>query len=172
MELEQVHSGPDGVPSSKASETVLLVEDEEGVRELVRDILQEKGYALLAARDAEEAIQTSGRHCGPIHLLLTDVVMPRISGRMLAERLAPLRPEMRVLYVSGYTENAIVHHGVLDHGTAFLQKPFSAETLAQEVWEVLGAVPPKREPTRGPDQGFQIQITHSLTWTVKAWARS
>jgi signal transduction histidine kinase/ActR/RegA family two-component response regulator len=137
VELEEVQPAPEAARPSKASKTILLVEDEDGVRELVRDVLQEHRYTVLEAREAGEAIQLSSRHPGPIHLLLTDVVMPQISGRALAERLAPLRPEMKVLYMSGYTENAIVHHGVLDQGTAFLQKPFTAETLAQKVREVL-----------------------------------
>jgi anti-anti-sigma factor len=145
----------------KASETVLLVEDEDGVRDLVGDILQENGYAVLEARDGGQAIQISESHPGPIHLLLTDVVMPQIGGRALAERLAPLRPEMKVLYMSGYTENAIVHHGVLDQGTAYVQKPFRAETLTQKVREVLDTAPCKREGSRDPHQDLRIEVTQS-----------
>ncbi len=126
--------------ASQGSETILLVEDEEGVRDLARDILQANGYTVLGASYGAEAVQLCKRHAGPIHLLLTDVVMPHMSGRQLAERLAPLYPEMKILYMSGYTDNAVVHHGVLDPGTAYLQKPFSPGSLARKVREVLDAV--------------------------------
>ena len=121
------------------SETVLLVEDEAEVRELARDILQENMYTVLDASHGEKALTVCERHTGPIHLLLTDVVMPQMSGRVLADRLGPRRPEMKALYMSGYTENAIVHHGVLDPGTAYLQKPFTPATLTRKVREVLDA---------------------------------
>jgi len=134
-------SGP-GTPLPKAaqgSETLLLVEDEQGVRELARDILQAAGYTVLEASYGSEALQICRRYPGPMHLLLTDVVMPHMSGRQLAERLAPLYPEMKVLYMSGYTDNAVVHHGVLDPGTAYLQKPFTPDSLARKVREILDA---------------------------------
>ncbi|HEY7652365.1 MAG TPA: ATP-binding protein [Methylomirabilota bacterium] len=119
------------------TETILLVEDEEGVRELARDILRASGYAVIEARNGPEALLLSERHQGPLDLLLTDVVMPRMSGRELAERLAPLRPSMSVLYMSGYTDDAIIRHGVLGADTAFLQKPFTPATLVQRVRETL-----------------------------------
>jgi PAS domain S-box-containing protein len=120
-------------------ETVLLVEDEEVVREMAREILEECGYQVLQAKDGDEALALAGQHDGEIHLMLTDVVMPRMSGRELAERLTPLRPDLKVLYMSGYTDDAIVQHGVLEQGTAFIGKPFSMEALARKVRETLDA---------------------------------
>ncbi|HVA01863.1 MAG TPA: response regulator [Terriglobia bacterium] len=128
----------EGVGRAKAgSETILVVEDNEAVRRLVRGILEARGYTLLEAGGGEEALKMIESHAGPIHLLLTDIVMPRVNGPELAARLAPLHPEVKVLYMSGYTDNAIVHHGILDSGTHFLQKPFTPETLARRVREVL-----------------------------------
>lgn len=121
----------------QGSGIVLLVEDEEAVRELVRDRLQRIGYTVLEAKDGADAIRISQRHEGPIHLMVTDVVMPGMSGRELAHRLASQRPKMKVLYMSGYTDNAIVHHGVLDPGTGFIQKPFGADDLAHKLRDVL-----------------------------------
>ncbi len=123
--------------SLEGTETILLVEDEEAVRDLVRDGLQRRGYTVLEARNGAEALAISTHQRGPIHLLVTDVVMPGMSGREVAHRLAPLHPKMKVLYISGYIENAVVHHGVLDPGTAFLQKPFREPELAQKVRELL-----------------------------------
>jgi GAF domain-containing protein/CheY-like chemotaxis protein len=121
----------------RGMETILLVEDEEAVRDLARDLLQARGYTVLEARDGAEALRVAEQHPGPIHLTLTDVVMPEMTGRQLAERLAVLRPAVKILYMSGYTDNAVVHHGVLDPGTEFLQKPFTAAVLARKVREVL-----------------------------------
>jgi signal transduction histidine kinase/CheY-like chemotaxis protein len=118
-------------------ETVLLVEDDDAVRDLARDILQARGYKVLEARQGAEALRICEQHSGPIHLMLTDVVMPEMTGRALADRLAVLRPATKVLYMSGYTDNAVVHHGVLDPGTEFLQKPFTAAVLARKVREIL-----------------------------------
>ncbi|HUE83307.1 MAG TPA: ATP-binding protein [Pyrinomonadaceae bacterium] len=127
-------------------ETVLLVEDEEVVREMAMEILQECGYQVLQAKDGPEALVLAREHDGEIHLMLTDVVMPRMSGRELAEQLIPMRPEMKVLYMSGYTDDAIVHHGVLNEGTAFIGKPFRMEALARKVRETLDApIPAVRE---------------------------
>jgi len=127
-------------PSARGRETILLVEDEAAVRDLARDVLQANGYTVLEARHGSEALRIGERHADSIHLMLTDVVMPGMSGRQLAERLAPLQPTMAVLYMSGYTNNAIVHRGVLDARTAFLQKPFTPDALARKVREVLDAV--------------------------------
>jgi DNA-binding response OmpR family regulator len=99
------------------------------------------GYHVLEARHGADALEISGRHQGPIHLMVTDVVMPQMSGRELAQRLAPLRPDMRVLYMSGYTDDAIVRHGVLGAGMAFLSKPFTPDALAAKVREVLETQP-------------------------------
>jgi len=121
------------------SETVLLVEDEDGVRSLVRGILEAGGYKVLDANRPLKAWAASQQFDGPIHLLLTDVVMPQMNGPDLAEKLKVLRPKTKVLYMSGYTDGAILYHGVLQPGTPFLQKPFTPEVLARKVREVLDA---------------------------------
>jgi PAS domain S-box-containing protein len=123
----------------RGSETLLLVEDETEVRELVKNILTAQGYQVLVAQDGVEALQVAGEYKEPIHLLLTDVVMPRMSGRELADQLRARHPQVRVLYMSGYTDNAIVHHGVLEAGIAFLPKPLTEDRLLREVRAVLDA---------------------------------
>jgi CheY-like chemotaxis protein len=122
----------------QGTETILLVEDEGTVRRTVSTILETYGYHVLEAQDGGSALLLCAQYKKPIHLLLTDVVMPEMSGRELADRLASHRPEIKVLYMSGYTDDVIVHHGVLDEGTAFIQKPFAADVLARKVREVLG----------------------------------
>jgi CheY-like chemotaxis protein len=119
------------------TETILLVEDEEGVRELVRDYLRNNGYHVLEAADGVKAQDLAAAHRGPIQLLITDVVMPRVSGRELATRLTAARPHMKVLYISGYTDDSIFRHGVLEGGMAFLQKPFTLKSIGQKIREVL-----------------------------------
>jgi two-component system cell cycle sensor histidine kinase/response regulator CckA len=130
-----------GLP--RGSETILLVEDEGAVRKLVAELLTMSGYTVLQARQGSEALQLCAGYADPIQLLVTEVVMPQMSGRELADRLAPERPEMKVLYISGYTDDAIVHHGLLEAGVAFLQKPFTPESLARKVRQTLDA--PRRE---------------------------
>ena len=125
--------------SAGGSETVLLVEDELNVRSLARRMLESEGYKVLEAPGGMEALLMVSQHKGSIHLLLTDVVMPAMSGRELAEQLAKRHPEMRILYMSGYTDDTVVRHGVLESGVAFLQKPFAPEVLARKVREVLDA---------------------------------
>jgi CheY-like chemotaxis protein len=124
----------------QGTETVLLVEDDESVRTLTRGMLRTLGYRVLDANRAREALALSQRHPGPIHLLLTDVVMPEMSGRDLAELLVTLRPELRVLYMSGYTDDALLRHSVSRAEMAFLQKPFTPASLAAKVRESLDAV--------------------------------
>ncbi|PWB67416.1 MAG: hypothetical protein C3F14_02245 [Deltaproteobacteria bacterium] len=127
------------VSPSQGRETVLLVEDEAMVRLLVRNILEGNGYTVLEASDGEEAISIGGGHAAPIHLILTDVVMPKMCGREAAETLAPRLPGVKVLYMSGYTDEAIVRHGVLETGIPFLEKPFTPVSLLRKVRQVLDA---------------------------------
>jgi two-component system cell cycle sensor histidine kinase/response regulator CckA len=131
------------------TETILLVEDEDSVRAMVSKVLRSKGYTVLEASQGQEALQVSEHHEGPIQLMVTDVVMPHMSGRELAEKLASFRPAMGVLYMSGYPDKAIIHHGILEAGTAFLQKPFTLNALEWKVREVLDASrtgPPEPTP--------------------------
>jgi signal transduction histidine kinase/ActR/RegA family two-component response regulator len=118
-------------------ETVLLVEDEDTVRDLCKEILEENGYAVLVAPNGNEGVRVCKEFEGHIDLLITDVVMPQMSGRELAEHVTALRPDSRVLYMSGYTDDAIVRHGVLHDNADFIQKPFSPDSLALKVREVL-----------------------------------
>jgi len=120
------------------AETILLVEDEESVRQLVRDTLSAKGYQVLEAENGEAGIATAARHRGSIDLVITDVVMPGMGGREMVRQLAESRPGTKVLYLSGYTEDAILNDGSVEQGTAFLQKPFTLRSLSRNVREVLG----------------------------------
>jgi len=137
----EVAAAATGARAPGGTETVLLVEDAAAVRAVTKQVLERHGYAVLEAPGGEAAVRLAQRHRGPIHLLLTDVVMPRVSGRELAEQLARVRPDTRVLYASGYTDDSVVRHGILESGTAYLQKPFSPESLARKVREVLDAPP-------------------------------
>jgi two-component system, cell cycle sensor histidine kinase and response regulator CckA len=143
IEDEPTARGRDGKTDAKelprGSETVLLVEDEKGVRELAREYLELTGYTVIAAEDGHTALELAAMHAGPIQLLMTDVVMPGISGRELAGRVKTIRPEIKVLFMSGYTDQAVVHHGILDTDAALLQKPFTMAALAAKLREILSS---------------------------------
>jgi two-component system cell cycle sensor histidine kinase/response regulator CckA len=129
-------------PTRRGFETILLVEDDASVRALTRAVLERHGYRVLEAKSAGDALLICEQHQTIIHVLLTDVVMPRMSGTTLVERLGSLRPEMKVLYMSGYTDEAIVRNGVMDSGVAFLQKPITPETLTRKVRAVIDSTDP------------------------------
>ena len=122
-------------------ETILLVEDEANLRYLARQYLEKQGYRVIEAADGAVAMQIAVAHEGVIHLLLTDVIMPGMNGRELAQRISEIRPNVKVLYMSGYTENVIGHNGMLDAGVRLLQKPFNLRDLKSKVREVLDATP-------------------------------
>jgi CheY-like chemotaxis protein len=139
------HMGPSATDEQKAdlreklrgSESILLVEDAEPLRKLAQTFLESGGFRVLSAESGEDALQVASRHGKCFDLLLTDVVMPGMNGRVLAEHLLPRQPGMRVLYMSGYTDSFIAGHGVLDSGTHLLHKPFTEEVLIRKVREVL-----------------------------------
>jgi CheY-like chemotaxis protein len=133
------------------TETILLVEDEDRVREYVHQLLSSVGYTVLPASDGYKALEMSGQHAGPIHLLLTDIVMPRLSGRAVADRLKAFYPDMKVIYMSGYTEQGIMEDALKETDAVFLQKPCSPVELTQKVREALDASPEKGsgKSTRG-----------------------
>ncbi|MEW5977690.1 MAG: PAS domain S-box protein [Acidobacteriota bacterium] len=135
-----VESRPDAERLVQGSETVLVVEDEDAVRRLVTVILKKNGYKVLEARHGGEALLTCERFTQPIHLMMTDVVMPQMNGRDLANRLLTIHPEMKVLYMSGYTNEAIIRHGILESGMFFIQKPFTPTDLSRKVREVLDQI--------------------------------
>jgi CheY-like chemotaxis protein len=141
--LPATQDAPDSLPvpapalAVRGSETVLLVEDEDQVRALAAGILRRYGYRVLEAPTAREAIALAGTQPGRLDLLLTDVVMPEMGGPLLAKKLRALRPDLRVLFMSGYTDDAVVRHGLLEAGAAFLQKPFVPEALARRVRDAL-----------------------------------
>ena len=124
--------------SSGGSETILVVEDDEALRELIRAVCEARGYTVLAASNGNEALPICEKHVGPIHLMITDMVMPGMSGRELAQRLLPAHPQMKVLYMSGYPDHFVIHNGNLSPGAAFLQKPFTPAALSNKVRQLLG----------------------------------
>jgi PAS domain S-box-containing protein len=140
-------SGPTrAAGAARGTETVLLVEDSAAVRAVTRQLLERQGYTVLEAPDPRMAIAIASSHRGTIHLLLTDIVMPGMSGRALAEQLSKARPKMKVLYTSGYTDDTILRQGVIDGSAAFLQKPFTPEMLLRKVRSALRSTPPRGEP--------------------------
>jgi CheY-like chemotaxis protein len=125
------------VATLKGTETILLVEDDESVRVLMRKMLEEYGYTVLPALDVDDAIAIEARHRGAIHLLVSDIIMPRLNGAVLAQRVVRRRPAIQLLYVSGFANQVAIDHGVISSSASFLQKPFAAETLATKVREQL-----------------------------------
>jgi two-component system cell cycle sensor histidine kinase/response regulator CckA len=123
--------------SLKGTETILVAEDEDGVRSLTREVLEKYGYRVLEAANGEEALNVADRHDGPVDLLLSDVVMPRMGGPELAQALLQRRPTVKVLYMWGYTDHPMVRRGVVDAGVAFLQKPFTPTLLVSRIRELL-----------------------------------
>jgi CheY-like chemotaxis protein len=124
-------------PLGQGSETILLVDDDEGVRSSIRDFLAMAGYTVLQASNATDAMGALQQHDGPVHLLITDVIMPGLSGRELAARIAALSPETKVLFMSGYTDDAIAQYGMLEPGAAFIQKPFSPRQFMGKLRQML-----------------------------------
>ena len=137
---ERVAELPASAPerSTNGKATILIVEDDPGIRDLSTKILSRYGYHVLAASGGDEAREISQRHDGDIHVLLSDVVMPGMNGPMVAEMLKTMRPGLKVVFMSGYTDNAIVRDAVMERGVPFLQKPFTPERLANKIVEVLG----------------------------------
>jgi CheY-like chemotaxis protein len=146
----------------RGTETILLVEDQSELRDLAEEILERHGYTVLAAASGREAIHLAERHPWPIQLMLTDVVMPGMTGRQLADRLKPARPAMKVLYMSGYTDDVVVRHGTLTAGVAYLQKPFTPESLAGKVREVLESTPPAKILVVDDEAGIRRLIRQAL----------
>jgi PAS domain S-box-containing protein len=134
----------DGASAPQGAETILVVEDEQGVRELTTKMLKRLGYQVLPAASGAEALEIAKAHAGQIALAVTDVVMPNMSGAQLAAELRRAQPDLKVVFISGYTETAISQHGVLEEGVAFLAKPFTRESLARKLREILGEPRPKQ----------------------------
>ena len=143
---------------SRGCETILLVEDSDSLRELAQEYLESDGYTVLAANSGTEALQQARDFNGTIHLLLTDVVMPEMSGPELASRMASLRPAIKVIFTSGYTDDTVARQGALDPGVTFIQKPYRPKALARKIREVLG------EPAQEGESPVASQlVTPSVT---------
>jgi CheY-like chemotaxis protein len=136
-QAEESAMAPAAAAPAGGTETVLLAEDAASLREMIAEILSSRGYRVLAADSGEKALDLARAHAGPIELLLTDMVMPGISGAELAERMHEARPEARILFMSGYTDDVMVQRGILAEETVLLQKPFASEALLRKVREVL-----------------------------------
>ncbi len=139
-EIERARPKASAEGTRHGKETILLVEDEPVLLELTSQMIEMQGYQVLAAHSPSEALRLSEIHPGPIHLLMTDVVMPEMNGKDLACKLLSLHSDLRCLFVSGYTSDVIAHHGVIDEGVHFLQKPYTAQVLSRKVREVLDGV--------------------------------
>ncbi len=159
--VAKASSAPPESVTPRGAETVLLVEDEKHVRALAHAILRQYGYHVLEAHSGGDALVISEQHPATIHLLLTDVVMPRMSGRELAERIAVQRPATKVLFMSGYTDASIVHHGILDSDIDFIHKPITPDALARKVREVLDA--PREQDRRGAASSEAASGTFGVT---------
>ena len=131
------NSGKSVEPGIGGTETILIVEDDDGFRNFLHDVLKKKGYKVIEAGNGEDALRASKEYDGQIDLMITDIVMPKLGGKAAAEQMVNLRPRIKILYMSGYTDDAIAEHGILSPNLNFLQKPFSAGTLTQKVREVL-----------------------------------
>ena len=127
---------------------IMVVEDEDALRSITCRILKRKGYSVLEASDGPTAITISDQHTGEIHLLLSDVIMPRMSGRELAERMRKVKPNLKVLYMSGYTDRYVSQEGILEQGADFIQKPFTEDLLLAKVHEALHAGSAQKFPTQ------------------------
>ena len=135
---EPIFIQPATPQSPSGTETILVVEDDKLLREFICEVLVTNGYSIISASNGSEALELTLQRKNKIDLLLTDVVMPGMSGRTLAAQMMESHPALKILYMSGYTENAIVHHGVLDRGVELIQKPFTIGMLARKVREILG----------------------------------
>jgi CheY-like chemotaxis protein len=139
LHVDEVVPALDQAP--RGTETILLVEDEDAVRTLISIVLRESGYTVLEAGGVEEALRAASNYNERIHLLVTDVVMPGEGGRMLADKVVALYPKMKVLYLSGYTDDSVIRHGILQEQVDFLQKPFSPLALTHRIREMLSGQP-------------------------------